>query len=152
MQQLLEGLLYCHANKVLHRDIKGANLLINNEGQLKLADFGLARPFDDQARSYTNRCITLWYRPPELLLGATLYGPEVDLWSVGCVFGEMLLKKPTLPGKDEADQFELICRLCGTPTDANWPGVSKLPMYERLVGLKLVAPQPRQLVAKLQRT
>jgi len=133
LAQLLEGLRYCHENRVLHRDIKGANLLINNRGELKLADFGLARPFDDQSRSYTNRCITLWYRPPELLLGAIKYGPEVDLWSVGCVFGEMLLRKPTLPGKEEGDQFELICRLCGTPDESNWPGVSQLPMYERLV-------------------
>lgn len=130
----------------------GANLLINNQGELKLADFGLARPFDDQLRQYTNRCITLWYRPPELLLGATQYGPAVDLWSVGCVFGEMLMRKPTLPGKDEADQFDLICRLCGTPAEASWPGVSKLPFYDKLVTNASRPNYPRVLAEKLGRT
>ncbi|KAG8460547.1 hypothetical protein KFE25_013197 [Diacronema lutheri] len=158
LRQLLNGLHFCHMNKVLHRDIKGANLLINNRGQLKLADFGLARTFDDQARAYTNRCVTLWYRPPELLLGATLYGPEVDLWSVGCVFGEMLQRKPALPGKDEADQLDLICRLCGMPDERSWPGVSRLPFYDKLVDRRgTYHEQPhhahaRPLVAKLSRT
>ncbi|KAG8383529.1 hypothetical protein BUALT_Bualt04G0023000 [Buddleja alternifolia] len=102
MKQLLMGLHYCHANQVLHRDIKGSNLLIDNEGNLKLADFGLARYFSSDVKiNYTNRVITLWYRPPELLLGATKYGPAVDMWSAGCIFAELLHGKPILQGKNE---------------------------------------------------
>ncbi|KVH57454.1 Protein kinase, catalytic domain-containing protein [Cynara cardunculus var. scolymus] len=117
--KLLTGLHYCHVNQVLHRDIKGSNLLIDNEGNLKLADFGLARSFsNDHNGNLTNRVITLWYRPPELLLGTTKYGPAVDMWSVGCIFAELLHGKPIFPGKDEA-----------TPDEINWPGVSKIPWY-----------------------
>jgi cyclin-dependent kinase 12/13 len=102
MKQLLTGLHYCHVNQVLHRDIKGSNLLIDNEGNLKLADFGLARSYShDHTGNLTNRVITLWYRPPELLLGATKYGPAIDMWSVGCIFAELLNGKPILPGKTE---------------------------------------------------
>jgi serine/threonine protein kinase len=158
MKQLLEGLAYCHKNRILHRDIKGSNLLITNEGQLKLADFGLARPFDDNNRAYTNRVITLWYRcapppvppapgpsplppashsppsspfgrPPELLLGAQQYGPAIDLWSVGCIFAEILNRKPILPGSNEFEQLSMIFQLMGTPDDKSWPGVSKLQHY-----------------------
>lgn len=130
MKQLLEGLAYCHKNRVLHRDIKGSNLLINNQGQLKLADFGLARPFDDTGRQLTNRVITLWYRPPELLLGSQLYGPAVDMWSVGCIFAELLLKKPILPGKNEFEQIDKIFKMFGTPTEQTWPGLTKLHYYQ----------------------
>jgi cyclin-dependent kinase 12/13 len=134
MKQLLEGLAYCHAQKVLHRDIKGSNLLISNDGQLKLADFGLARPFDtDQQRPYTNRVITLWYRPPELLLGATMYGPAIDMWSAGCIFAELLLRKPILPGKNEFEQIDLIFKLLGTPDEAAWPKCSKLQYYDMIL-------------------
>ena len=134
MKQLLEGLAYCHAQKVLHRDIKGSNLLINNEGQLKLADFGLARPYDtDQQRPYTNRVITLWYRPPELLLGATMYGPAIDMWSAGCIFAELLLRKPILPGKNEFEQIDLIFKLLGTPDETNWPGCKSLQYYDMIL-------------------
>eukprot|EP00898_Chlorokybus_atmophyticus_P008723 jgi/Chlat1/8852/Chrsp91S08186 len=130
LKQLLTGLHYCHKNNVLHRDIKGSNLLINNQGVLKLADFGLARPYaTDGANPLTNRVITLWYRPPELLLGATKYGPAVDLWSVGCIFAELVLGRPLLPGKNEMEQLNKIFQLCGSPTEENWPGVSKLPWY-----------------------
>lgn len=129
VKQLLSGLHYCHKNFVLHRDIKGSNLLINNKGQLKLADFGLARvsTFNEQSQSYTNRVITLWYRPPELLLGAVNYGPAIDMWSAGCILGELLAKKPLFPGHDEIDQLGLIYKLCGTPSEENWPEVYKLP-------------------------
>ncbi|CAA6664395.1 unnamed protein product [Spirodela intermedia] len=130
MRQLLTGLHYCHVNQVLHRDIKGSNLLIDNDGNLKLADFGLARSFSsDQNANLTNRVITLWYRPPELLLGATKYGPAVDMWSVGCIFAELLHGKPILPGKNEPEQLTKIFELCGTPDEVNWPGVSKIPWY-----------------------
>lgn len=130
MKQLLIGLHYCHINQVLHRDIKGSNLLIDNNGILKLADFGLARSFcSDQNGNLTNRVITLWYRPPELLLGSTKYGPAVDMWSVGCIFAELLYGKPILPGKNEPEQLTKIFELCGSPDESNWPGVSKLPWY-----------------------
>ncbi|XP_021772253.1 cyclin-dependent kinase C-2-like isoform X2 [Chenopodium quinoa] len=130
MRQLLMGLHYCHVNKVLHRDIKGANLLIDNKGTLKLADFGLARFFANEHNgNLTNRVITLWYRPPELLLGSTKYGPAVDMWSVGCIFAELLDGKPLFSGKDEPEQISKIFELCGAPDDSNWPGVTKLPWY-----------------------
>lgn len=110
--------------------LQGSNLLIDESGQLKLADFGLARPFDDQNKQYTNRVITLWYRPPELLLGATQYGPAIDLWSAGCILAELLLRKPILPGRNEFEQLDLIFRLQGTPTEETWEGVSKHSYYD----------------------
>jgi len=113
MKQLLLGLHYCHINQVLHRDIKGSNLLIDNHGILKLADFGLARSYSyDHTAHLTNRVITLWYRPPELLLGSTKYGPAVDMWSVGCIFAELLYGKPILPGKNEV----WFLKICEPPT------------------------------------
>ncbi|KAI3996925.1 hypothetical protein MKX01_021201 [Papaver californicum] len=108
----------------------GSNLLIDNEGNLKLADFGLARSFSNNHNgNLTNRVITLWYRPPELLLGTTKYGPAVDMWFVGCIFAELLQGKPILPGKDEPEQLNKIFELCGPPDEVNWPGVSKFPWY-----------------------
>ncbi|KAG5233738.1 hypothetical protein OIU77_000947 [Salix suchowensis] len=143
MRQLLTGLHYCHINQVLHRDIKGSNLLIDNEGNLKLADFGLARSFSNEHQSnLTNRVITLWYRPPELLLGSTKYGPAVDMWSVGCIFAELLHGKPIFPGKDEPEQLNKIFELCGAPDEVNWPGVSKIPWYNNF---KPTRPMKRRL-------
>jgi len=134
MKQLLEGLAYCHAQKVLHRDIKGSNLLISNDGQLKLADFGLARAYDSEKQHpYTNRVITLWYRPPELLLGATMYGPAIDMWSAGCIFAELLLRKPILPGKNEFEQIDLIFKLLGTPDEHEWPKCKELQYYDLIL-------------------
>eukprot|EP01133_Synstelium_polycarpum_P015260 gene15260-18066_t len=132
MQQLLEGLDYCHRNNVLHRDIKGSNLLLNHKGILKLADFGLARPLSDPQKQLTNRVITLWYRPPELLLGSVHYGPEIDMWSVGCIMMELLSKKTIFPGRNPIDQLDKIFQICGTPTEENWPTVNKMPWWEVL--------------------
>ncbi|KAK2456432.1 [pyruvate dehydrogenase (acetyl-transferring)] kinase [Trifolium repens] len=127
MHQLLSGLEHCHTRHVLHRDIKGSNLLIDNEGVLKIADFGLASFFDPNRRHpMTNRVVTLWYRPPELLLGATEYGVGVDLWSAGCILGELLYGKPIMPGRTEVEQLHKIYKLCGSPSDEYWKK-SKLP-------------------------
>ncbi|KAL2472824.1 Protein kinase superfamily protein [Forsythia ovata] len=127
MQQLLRGLDHCHSRNVLHRDIKGSNLLIDNDGILKIADFGLASFFDPrQSRPLTSRVVTLWYRPPELLLGATYYGTAVDLWSTGCILAELYAGKPIMPGRTEVEQLHKIFKLCGSPSEEYWKK-SKLP-------------------------
>ncbi|CAL4956661.1 unnamed protein product [Urochloa decumbens] len=127
MQQLLSGLEHCHDNNVLHRDIKGSNLLLDNNGILKIADFGLATFFDPRhKRPMTSRVVTLWYRPPELLLGATDYGVGIDLWSAGCILAELLYGKPIMPGRTEVEQLHKIFKLCGSPSEEYWKK-SKLP-------------------------
>ena len=130
-QQMLQGLAYLHFKSIIHRDLKASNILVNSQGQLKLADFGLARFYNKRRRlDYTNRVITLWYRPPELLFGATVYGPEVDLWSAGCIFLELFVKKPTFQGNDEIHQLETIFQVMGTPSTQQWPTLPGLPWYE----------------------
>ncbi|KAK0600874.1 hypothetical protein LWI29_019066 [Acer saccharum] len=127
MQQLLDGLDHCHSRGVLHRDIKGSNLLIDNNGILKIADFGLASFYDPhQIQPLTSRVVTLWYRPPELLLGATYYGTAVDLWSTGCILAELYAGKPIMPGRTEVEQLHKIFKLCGSPSEDYWRK-SKLP-------------------------
>eukprot|EP00698_Gefionella_okellyi_P021746 TRINITY_DN711_c0_g1_i1.p1 TRINITY_DN711_c0_g1~~TRINITY_DN711_c0_g1_i1.p1 ORF type:complete len:330 (-),score=56.04 TRINITY_DN711_c0_g1_i1:426-1415(-) len=126
-RQVLIAVKHLHDNYVIHRDLKMSNLLYTNRGMLKLCDFGLARPFGQQTRAYTPRVVTLWYRAPELLLGDPRYSPAIDMWSLGCIFAELLLHKPLLAGKSDPEQVDLICRLLGTPTERVWPGVSQLP-------------------------
>nr|CAH7767721.1 unnamed protein product [Callosobruchus chinensis] len=139
MKQLLDGLNYCHKKNFLHRDIKCSNILMNNKGEVKLADFGLARLYnaEDRQRPYTNKVITLWYRPPELLLGEERYGPAIDIWSCGCILGELFLKKPLFQANTEMMQLDKISRVCGTPTPAVWPSVIKLPLFHTLKPNKL---------------
>ncbi|CAO3582841.1 unnamed protein product [Absidia cylindrospora] len=111
--------------------MKGSNLLVNNKGELKIADFGLARIFrKNQPGDYTNRVITLWYRPPELLLGATTYDTAVDVWGVGCIMLEFFVGKPIFNGTDEISQLDSIYKIMGTPTKDTWPTVDELPWYE----------------------
>ncbi|KEZ39648.1 hypothetical protein SAPIO_CDS9582 [Scedosporium apiospermum] len=148
MVQLLEGLRYLHENRILHRDMKAANLLINNKGILQIADFGLARFYEgprpkpglamgEGRREYTGLVVTRWYRPPELLLHLKRYTTAIDIWGVGCIFGEMLVGKPILTGESDGHQLELIWDLVGSPTEENMPGWKNLP------GGDVLSPRPR---------
>lgn len=138
-------------NRVLHRDLKPQNLLVDSVGHIKLADFGLARSFNLPMRAYTHEVVTLWYRAPEILLGTKLYATGVDIWSLGCIFAEMVrtkfmirselahyinvfkvLRKPLFGGDSEIDQLYRIFRAMGTPNEKTWPGVSQLPDYRSI--------------------
>ncbi|XP_024990098.1 cyclin-dependent kinase G-2-like isoform X5 [Cynara cardunculus var. scolymus] len=127
MLQLLEGTKYLHDNWVLHRDLKTSNLLLNNRGELKICDFGLARQYGSPLKPYTHLVVTLWYRAPELLLGAKEYSTAIDMWSLGCIMAELLSKQPLFNGKTEFDQLDKIFKTLGTPNETIWPGYSKLP-------------------------
>jgi cyclin-dependent kinase 2 len=130
LYQLLRGLSYCHTNCILHRDLKPQNLLLSSDGLIKLADFGLARAFGVPIRTFTHEVVTLWYRPPEILLGCKYYSTEVDIWSLGAIFSEMATHKVLFKGDSEIDQLFQIFRILGTPDDEMWPDVSKLPDYK----------------------
>ena len=127
--QLINGIDYCHSHGVIHRDLKPGNILIGNQGQLKIADFGLARAFAIPIKSYTHEVITLWYRAPEILMGDKFYSLGVDMWSIGCIFSELARRRPLWPGDSEIDMLYKMFRLLGTPNEKVWPGVSKLPDY-----------------------
>ena len=133
--QLLRGIEYCHSQNVLHRDLKPQNLLINKAFELKLADFGLARAFGIPVRKYTHEVVTLWYRPPDVLLGSTNYGTAVDIWSVGCIFAEMLTGRPLFSGKSEVDQLFRIFKTFGSPTEKTFPSMVDLPQYEAIMAM-----------------
>ncbi|XP_040578801.1 cyclin-dependent kinase 1 [Lepeophtheirus salmonis] len=128
--QILQGILFCHRRRVVHRDLKPQNLLIDKEGAIKIADFGLARAFGIPVRVYTHEVVTLWYRAPEILLGSNKYSCPVDIWSIGCIFAELCNKKPLFQGDSEIDQLFRIFRVLRTPTDDIWPGVTQLPDFK----------------------
>ncbi|KAI7857562.1 serine/threonine-protein kinase pef1 [Circinella umbellata] len=130
MYQLLKGIAYCHENRVLHRDLKPQNLLINKRLELKLGDFGLARAFGIPVNTFSNEVVTLWYRAPDVLLGSRMYSTSIDIWSAGCIMAEMYTGRPLFPGTTNEDQLQKIFRMMGTPTEQTWPGVSQLPEYK----------------------
>ncbi|KAF0988043.1 hypothetical protein HZS_5041 [Henneguya salminicola] len=141
LKMMFNGLHFIHFNKIIHRDIKASNILINKMGVLKLADFGLARPIHtspleenakDPRRHYTNNVVTLWYRAPELLLGDRMYGPPIDIWSAACVMIELWTRSAFLRGDTEIKQLNLIIDLCGSITTTVWPTVNKLQIFNNL--------------------
>lgn len=130
LYQITNAILFCHRRRVLHRDLKPQNLLINNNGVIKVADFGLGRSFGIPVRIYTHEIVTLWYRAPEVLLGSPRYSCPVDIWSIGCIFAEMATRKPLFQGDSEIDQLFRMFRILRTPTEDIWPGVTSLPDYK----------------------
>ncbi|THD25138.1 Cyclin-dependent kinase 16 protein [Fasciola hepatica] len=131
LYQLLRGLDFCHRRRILHRDLKPQNLLINDRGDLKLADFGLARAKSIPIKTYSNEVVTLWYRPPDILLGSTEYSTHIDMWGVGCIFYEMATGWPLFPGSTVEEELTLIFKRLGTPTEETWPGVTDHPQYSK---------------------
>ncbi|KAF2068255.1 hypothetical protein CYY_010420 [Polysphondylium violaceum] len=130
MYQLLKGVAFCHDHRVLHRDLKPQNLLINRKGELKLADFGLARAFGIPVRTYSHEVVTLWYRAPDVLMGSRKYSTPIDIWSAGCIFAEMASGRPLFPGSGTSDQLFRIFKILGTPTEESWPSITELPEYK----------------------
>jgi len=128
--QITQGILFCHQRRILHRDLKPQNLLIDRDGVIKIADFGLARAFGVPVRVYTHEVVTLWYRAPEVLLGSPRYSCPVDIWSIGTIMAEMMTKRPLFHGDSEIDQLFRIFRTMRTPTEEIWPGVSSMPDYK----------------------
>jgi serine/threonine protein kinase len=127
--QLIAGICYCHCHRIIHRDLKPQNLMVNRAGFLKLGDFGLARAFTIPLRNYTHEVVTLWYRAPEVLLGSQFYSLPIDIWSIGCIVAEMMLRKPLFPGDSEIDELFAIFKVLGTPTETTFPGVSQMPAF-----------------------
>jgi len=124
--QLLQGVHYMHVNQIIHRDLKSANILIGKNGELKIADWGLARTWNEKMEKLTNPVITLWYRPPELLLGSKKYSPKIDMWSVGCIIAEMFRRSSLLTGSNEASQIDLIFKTLGHPTVEEFPSIHEV--------------------------
>lgn len=132
MFQINQAILFCHQRRILHRDLKPQNLLISQDGTIKVADFGLGRAFGVPVRVYTHEVVTLWYRAPEVLLGSSRYSCPIDVWSMGCIFAEMATKRSLFEGDSEIDQLFRIFRVLKTPTEDIWPGVTNLPNYKAI--------------------
>lgn len=153
--QMLRGIAYCHGNRILHRDLKPQNLLINRDGGLRLADFGLARAFGIPVNTFSSEVVTLWYRPPDVLLGSRSYNTSIDIWSAGCVIAEMFSGRPLFPGTTNYDQLLKIFLIMGTPSERTWPGASQLPEFKPnfpiypTQDLRLLIPQLNPLGADL---
>ncbi|KAG1676977.1 hypothetical protein FOA52_014854 [Chlamydomonas sp. UWO 241] len=141
MQMILRGLEACHKRWVVHRDVKPNNFLVSPDGSLKLGDFGLSRLLlsPEHHRPYTNQVFARWYRSPELLYGSTCYGFAPDVWAAGCIFAELMLRRPWLPGESDIDQLGRVFQALGTPNEATWPGLTKLPAY---IEYQAVSPPP----------
>mmetsp|Transcript_33035 Transcript_33035/g.58189 ORF Transcript_33035/g.58189 Transcript_33035/m.58189 type:complete len:303 (+) Transcript_33035:161-1069(+) len=130
MYQILSGLTFCHTHRILHRDLKPQNILVDRSGNLRLADFGLARAFGLPVRTLTHEVVTLWYRAPEILMGVKQYSTPIDIWSVGCIFAELTTKRPLFTGDSEIDQLFKIFRILGTPTEETFPSIVNYPDYK----------------------
>ncbi|KPI88008.1 putative Protein kinase [Leptomonas seymouri] len=153
-RQVLYALWLCHNSRIIHRDLKPGNILIASYNDkktgeqkyyVKLADFGLARTFEMSVQTYTHEVMTLWYRSPEIILGERHYTPAADVWSVGCIVAEMILGYSLFRGENSRDQLNKIFYVVGTPTEQTWPGVTKLPGYDRSFNVYKVAPLPTRL-------
>ena len=145
LRQLLCGVAHLHSQWIVHRDLKTSNILLDRNGILKICDFGLARHFGQPLRPYTHRVQSLWYRAPEMLLGQRTYSSAIDVWSSGCIFAEMLLRRPVFEGKAETHQLGLIFGLIGLPDEDSWPGCSELPNWKVLESFKDTLPGWREL-------
>lgn len=149
MKMMLQGVQYLHNHWVMHRDLKPGNVLINANKMLKLADFGLARAFGSPERNMSHQAVTRWYRAPELLFGAKSYGGAVDMWSMGCIFGELMARKPYMPGDSDIGQLKVIFQALGTPTEEDWPNMKYLDTY--LPHEPIVAPDMMRTFPGVQR-
>eukprot|EP01088_Endostelium_zonatum_P001391 TRINITY_DN11707_c0_g1_i1.p1 TRINITY_DN11707_c0_g1~~TRINITY_DN11707_c0_g1_i1.p1 ORF type:complete len:344 (-),score=82.69 TRINITY_DN11707_c0_g1_i1:81-1112(-) len=151
LYQLFKGTAFCHTNHVLHRDLKPQNLLINEEGELKLADFGLARFNGIPVARLSSQVVTLWYRPPEVLLGSHKYSTTVDIWSIGCIFAEMVGGTPLFRGSNDEDQTKEIFKTLGTPTEEEWPGFKELAAGKKNVPSHVYKGKPvRSIISTLE--
>jgi len=150
--QLLEGTHYIHINKIIHRDLKSSNILVNRRGELKIADWGLARSWNSEINRLTNRVITLWYRPPELLMGCVKYCSKIDMWSVGCIIAEMFRRCTLFKGHNEASQLKIIFKACGKPTVDEWPNIHQIcPLWKHFEPKEGDKPLPSFLRETLMR-
>lgn len=149
LYEMLKGINYIHKHKILHRDLKPQNLLINTNGVLKICDFGLARGFGVPIRIYTNEVVTLWYRAPDILLGSKMYDTSVDIWSIGCIFAEMILGIPMFLGKNENEQLDRIFNLLGTPNDNKYPWLKESPEWNGYINSETFKKYEKQDIRKI---